>query len=103
MVPLWQGFRCGLALIHMRLRRTTQLCYNRGYALPTETAMHPSQDPARARLLAARLGELAALGRQQLGQATLGLPFIVTQLRRHVAERRQARDKLKANEFLAGG
>jgi hypothetical protein len=36
-------------------------------------------------------------------QATPQLPVVLSQLRRHVAERQQARDKLKAHEFLAGG
>jgi hypothetical protein len=61
------------------------------------------QDPGlqQAQLLAARLGELAALTRPQVVQARQA--FITTQLRRHASERRHARDKLKAHEFLAGG
>jgi hypothetical protein len=67
------------------------------------TIMLTTHDPAhgQARLLASRLGELAALNRPP--QVQTRLPFVVTHLRRQVAERQQARDKLKANEFLAGG
>jgi hypothetical protein len=66
--------------------------------------MNPPYDPARARLLAARLGELAALGRPQVGQATpTRLPSVLAQQRKRVRAREEARDKLKAEEFLAGG
>jgi hypothetical protein len=60
-----------------------------------------THDPAQPHILAARLGELAALGRPQPIQARL--PVILSRLRQHVAERQDARDKLKAHEFLAGG
>jgi hypothetical protein len=63
--------------------------------------MNINNDTAQARLLASRLGELAALSRTQ--QAQTRLPFIISQLRRHFAKRQDAQDKLKANAFLAGG
>jgi hypothetical protein len=56
---------------------------------------------AQAQLLASRLGELAALNRPQ--QTQTRLPFVISQLRRQVAERQDARQKVKASEFLAGG
>jgi hypothetical protein len=65
--------------------------------------MPTTHDPAQAQLLASRLGELAALGRPQVGQATGRLPVVVTRLRQRIRARDEARDKLKANEFLAGG
>jgi hypothetical protein len=61
--------------------------------------MQPTHDFQQARLLASRLGELAALGRTQPAQTRLP---VISQLRKRLA-RQQARDKLKANEFLAGG
>jgi hypothetical protein len=65
--------------------------------------MPTTHDPAQARLLAARLGELAALGRPQPAHDTPRLPFVVAQLHQRVRAQEEARDKMKANEFLAGG
>jgi hypothetical protein len=65
--------------------------------------MNPTHDPAQPSILAARLGELAALGRRPPAQATPRLPFVLTHLRQRARAREEAGDKLKANEFLAGG
>jgi hypothetical protein len=65
--------------------------------------MPVTHDPAQAHILAARLGELAAHGRPQLGQATPRLPVLVAQLRQRARARQEAKDKLKAQVFLAGG
>jgi hypothetical protein len=65
--------------------------------------MPVTHDPAQAHILAARLGELAAHGRPRPGQATPGLPSVLARLRATALARQEARDKLNAQEFLAGG